>query len=186
MLLMTLPQVNTAEALDATLLQVASGNRQALTELYEAARVPVYAAALSLLKSPEDAQDVTQDTFVRIWEQAASYRPRGSAMAWILTIARNLARMKLRSRRRTVELTEPEWAALPAPAGADADDLMALQAALNILKPHEREVVLLHAVSGLKHKEIAAVLKRPLPTILSQYNRALKKLSAHLEGDDAP
>ena len=45
-------------------------------------------------------------------------------------------------------------------------------------------MVLLHAVSGLKHREIAALLELPLATVLSKYHRALKKLRVQLEGDD--
>ena len=51
---------------------------------------------LTYLKHPQDAEDVTQDAFVRIWDTAASYRPQGKPMAWLLTVARNLALMRLR------------------------------------------------------------------------------------------
>ena len=49
----------------------------------------------------------------------------------------------------------------------------------------ERRIVLLHAVTGLKHRELAALLELPLPTVLSKYHRALKKMRSFLEGDDA-
>ena len=55
-----------------------------------------------------------------------------------------------------------------------------LEAALKALGDEERQVVLLHAVSGLKHREIAQDLGLPLSTVLSRYNRALKKLKRHL------
>ena len=48
-----------------------------------------------------------------------------------------------------------------------------------------RRIVLLHAVTGMKHREIAALLELPLPTVLSKYHRALKKMRSCLEGDDA-
>ena len=60
-----------------------------------------------------------------------------------------------------------------------------LQQALASLGDVERQVVLLHAVTGLKHREIAALLEMPLATVLSKYHRALKKLRVQLEGDDA-
>jgi RNA polymerase sigma-70 factor (ECF subfamily) len=53
------------------------------------------------------------------------------------------------------------------------------------LSDQERQIVVLHAVSGLKHREIAAALNLPLPTVLSKYNRALKKLKTHLSGGDS-
>ena len=57
--------------------------------------------------------------------------------------------------------------------------------ALADLSDEERRVVLLHAVTGMKHREIAALLELPLPTVLSKYHRALKKMRSLLEGDDA-
>ena len=60
-----------------------------------------------------------------------------------------------------------------------------LQGALASLADEERRIVMLHAVTGLKHREIAALLELPLPTVLSKYHRALKKMRSFLEGDDA-
>ena len=60
-----------------------------------------------------------------------------------------------------------------------------LQHALANLGDEERRIVLLHAVTGMKHREIAALLELPLPTVLSKYHRALKKMRSFLEGDDA-
>ncbi len=59
-------------------------------------------------------------------------------------------------------------------------DAMVLHAALTVLKEDERQIVLLHASAGLKHREIAANLGIPLSTVLSKYNRAIKKLKQHL------
>ena len=52
-------------------------------------------------------------------------------------------------------------------------------------RDEERRIVLLHAVTGMKHREIAALLELTLPTVLSKYHRALKKMRSTLEGDDA-
>ena len=62
----------------------------------------------------------------------------------------------------------------------DAADKVVLKAALEILKEEEREIVLLHAAAGLKHREIAEALGMPLATVLSKYNRAIKKLGQYL------
>ena len=157
-----------------------------LEELYHRTRTAVYGLVLSYLKHPQDAEDVTQDAFVRIWDTAASYRPQGKPMAWLLTVARNLALMRLRERGKTQELTDEEWSALPARApDVTTEDRHVLRAALSLLSEQERQVVMLHAVTGLKHREIAQLLELPLATVLSKYRRALKKLNLLLEGDDA-
>ena len=144
----------------------------------------MFGLALSYLKNRHDAEDVTQDTFVRAWENAPSYRPQGKPMAWLLTIARNLSLMKLREKDRTESLPEEDWA-LPGPDDAlTTEDRTVLSAAMSVLEDEEQRIVLLHAVTGLKHREIAESLSLPLSTVLSKYHRALKKLRRKLEGGD--
>ena len=67
----------------------------------------------------------------------------------------------------------------------NADERALLQGALANLADEERRIVLLHAVTGMKHREIAALLELSLPTVLSKYHRALKKMRAYVEGDGA-
>ena len=173
--------------LDRLLTQVGEGDREALAEVYHRTRASVYALALSLLKDAHEAEDVAQDTFVKVWESAPGYRAQGSPMAWMLTIARNLARMRLRRGGRQVGLEDEEWNAIPADATAvSPEDRQVLQTALAALGAEEREIVLLHAVTGLKHREIAALMELPLATVLSKYHRGLKKMRVQLEGGETP
>lgn len=165
------------------LLHIAGGERDALAELYQRTRPAVYGLALSYLKN---AQDLTQDVYVQVWDCAAQYRPTGSPMGWLLTVCRSLCLMRLRREERHAALSEEEWDAIPAQeCGLDADECALLQGALARLADEERRIVLLHAVTGMKHREIAVLLELPLPTVLSKYHRALKKMRSFLEGDDA-
>ena len=173
-----------AEQLEPLLAGLAAGDRDSLAELYSRTRAAVYGLALSYLKNGQDAQDITQDTFVRVWEKAGQYRPQGKPLSWMLAIARNLALMKLRSARHTDLLPDEEWVLVPAPdSPLTAEDRHLLELAVNALADEERRVVMLHAVAGLKHREIARLLEMPLATVLSKYHRALKKLRVQLEGD---
>ena len=172
--------------LQQLLLHIAGGERDALAELYQRTRTAVYGLALSYLKNAQDAQDLTQDVYVQVWDCAAQYRPTGSPMGWLLAVCRSLCLMRLRREERHAALSEEEWDAIPAQeCGLDADERALLQGALANLSDEERRVVLLHAVTGMKHREIAALLELPLPTVLSKYHRALKKMRSFLEGDDA-
>ena len=183
-MIQTIRQEQDPAKLEELILRVAAGEQQALEELYRRTRGAVYAVALSLLRNAHDAQDVAQDAFVRVWEGAAQYRPQGSPMAWLLTVARNLARMKLRQGARQAELSDEEWEAIPADSPAvTPEDRELLQGALASLEDQERQVVLLHAVTGLKHREIAQLMEMPLATVLSKYHRALKKLKTKMKGD---
>lgn len=172
--------------LEGLLLAVAAGERDALAGLYERTRTAVYALALSYLKRAHDAQDLTQDVFVHVWERAGQYRPGGSPMGWLLAVCRSLCLMQLRQEKRYAALSDAQWDAIPdRTAGLDVEEQALLQHTLGILGEEERRIVLLHAVTGLKHREIAALLTLPLATVLSKYHRALKKMRAHLKGDDA-
>ena len=172
-------------ALQQLLIRIAGGERDALAELYQRTRTAVYGLALSYLKNAQDAQDLAQDVYVQVWDCAVQYRPTGSPMGWLLTVCRNLCLMRLRRGERHATLSEEEWDAIPAQeCGLDADERTLLQGALAKLADEERRIVLLHAVVGMKHREIAALLELPLPTVLSKYHRALKKMRSFLEGDD--
>lgn len=171
--------------LDRLLLGTGGGDREAFAQLYARTREAVYALALSVLQDVHEAQDVAQDVYVRVWESAPGYRAQGSPMAWLLTIARNLALTRLRGSGRQVELGEAEWNAIPAQApGVTPEDRQLLQEGLARLGAEERQIILLHAVAGLKHREIAALLEQPLSTVLSKYHRGLKKLKNLMEGEN--
>ena len=105
------------EELEGLLAGLAAGNRDSLAALYHRTRAAVYGLALSYLKNGHDAEDVTQDTFVRAWDKAEQYRPQGKPLGWLLAIARNLALMKLRDRGKSQDLPEdpPTTSALPGP-----------------------------------------------------------------------
>ena len=118
-----------------------------------------------------------QDTYLQVSRAAAAYRSQGKPMAWMLTIARNLSLQRMRERERTVAMTPEDWQTQFADRAAfTSDDRLVLEAVLSALGETEREIVMLHAVAGMKHREIASLMDLPLPTVLSKYNRALKKL----------
>ena len=163
--------------LDSLLLAIAQGDKCALEKLYKLTSAPVYSFALSILRNEEDAKDVLQDCFVILYKEATRYRPKSNPMAWILTVTKNLCLMKLRHRKKDGDTPLEDLAfTLAAPEGASAEDKILIESALNSLSNEDRQIVILHAVAGLKHREIAKLLDLALPTVLSKYNRALKKL----------
>lgn len=166
------------------LRQVAFGDREAFHQLYLETNRSVYSFILSILKNPQDAEEVLQETYLKIWTSAAGYKSQGKPLAWMFTIARNLCYMKFRDQKREADiglsdLSEGELGEF-CPQIEDAADKMVLKAALHILNEEERQIVLLHTTAGMKHREIAADLEMPLATVLSKYNRAMKKLQKHL------
>lgn len=166
-----------SEFLEVCIRRAAIGDKTALCDLYEQTKSDVYGFALSILKNAYDAEDVLQDTYIRIYTSAGSYKPYGKPMAWILTIARNLSLMKLRDAKRTVNMQDEDWERyFWEKPGFTSEDRMVLSAAIKTLSSEECQIVMLHAVSGFKHREIAQLLEIPLSTTLSKYSRAIKKL----------
>ncbi len=104
-------------------------------------------------------------------------------MAWILTIVKNLAFMKLRASKGELSVPLDESFDLTDSSDfqAESADRMVLSGVLSRLNDEERQIVTLFAVSGLKHREISSVMGIPLPTVLSKYRRALAKLKKYME-----
>ncbi len=173
--------------LDEVLKRLAKGDKNALEELYHETKAAIYGFFLTITKNPADSEDVLQETYLKIWANADRYTAKGTPMSWILMIAKNLSLMKLREKKRHQDLEPEEWDMefhIPDSAG-NTEDRHLLEAALNLLTLEEREIILLHAVSGLKHREIAELLDMALATVLSKYHRALKKLRKYIEGVEA-
>lgn len=163
---------------------IAAGDMDAFHELYEAASSGVYGFALSITKNTHDAEDVLQETFLKLFDKAPEYRPHGKPMAWVLTIAKNAALTKLRNRNKTDELDDASITAESQLSVIEnTEHKMMLEKMFQVLSDEERQIVMLHAVGGLKHREIALVLRLPTGTVLSKYNRAIKKLKISIEGD---
>ncbi|WP_308588845.1 RNA polymerase sigma factor [uncultured Oscillibacter sp.] len=165
------------DSLDACIARIAQGDQDALGQLYHRTRPAVYGFALSILKNPHDAEDALHDTYLQVWGAAGGYRSQGKPMAWLLTVVRNLCMDILRRRSRTESLSGAEGCFEDRPA-VTQEDRMLLRALLEALGDEERQVVTLHALGGLKHRETAELLGLPLATVLSKYSRALKKLNA--------
>ena len=152
--------------LEELLRQIALGSQQAFEELYRATDSAIYGYALSLMRDHHEAQDVMMDTYLK------------------MTITKNIARTKLRSAGRQIPLddlgeTTPSF-------DRDSEEAVALEQAMKVLGDQERQILILHAVTGLKHREIAEMLGMPLATVLSKYARSLKKLKKALEEDNFP
>jgi|SRR5690554_4290901 len=162
--------------------QIGNDNMPAFETLYRQTERTMYAYILSIVRNHQDSLDILQETYLKIRSAAHLYKPMGKPLAWMFSIARNLHRSKMRSQQRVTDYHGGNMENdLSFSYVSDPEDRLVLQAALRILSAEERQIVLLHAVSGLKHREIAQSIGLPLSTALSKYHRALKKLRAYLE-----
>ena len=175
------------------LAHVAERDVEALGELYRVCAPRLFRVALRVARKREWAEDVLQDSFIKIWRFAHCYDPdRSSAMTWMATIVRNQALDHLRRLPPTDELpddleadNELEDAGLDA-ALQLATDVTHLTASLQQLKPMQRQAIALAYFRGQSHSEIADTLAVPVGTVKSWIRRALSFLKAQLEGANPP
>lgn len=176
------PTYNTQCKIDESLIvKIGHDDMQALEELFTITQRTIHTYVFSILKNPEDAADIVQEVYLKIRASAHLYQPQGKPLAWMFTIAKHLSLSHLRVRKNDSlddVLAQRDVAAFS--YVEDETDRFVLEAALNILKADERQIVLLHVVAGLKHREIAKSFSLPISTVLSKYNRSMKKLKAHL------
>ncbi|MEG0771437.1 MAG: RNA polymerase sigma factor [Clostridia bacterium] len=163
--------------LENFIYEIGKGSNEALASLYEQTKSKVYGFSLSILKNSSDAEDILQTTYINIHSSASEYQSQGKPLAWILTIAKNLCFMKIRDRQKTSDIPQEEWEKTYTEKDtAEPCDKIILETVMNSLPDTERQIIMLHAVSGFKHREIANLLNLPLSTVLSKYHRALKQL----------
>ncbi len=171
--------------------QIGRGDMEALIQVYEKYKVRIYRLALSMLGDTYLAEDVTQETFLRVQERAASYRREISEGAWIAAIARNLSLDCLRRKGREVtgdwERREDEGPSLSealearaAEEGKDEHSSLYYLDLIACLAPEEREIVNLRIVTGLSWKEIGKITGIKAEACRKRYVRGLKKLQDKL------
>lgn len=174
---------------DSDLLQrIADDDDAALRVLYRRYSGLVYSLAWRMLGDQTRAEEVLQETFIRVWRAAITFdATRGRAEAWVVTIARNLALTALRkSRDASVEDHLDEAAAIadgqdgPEQAAVSNDRRRIVQAAVAQLPENQRQVVLLAYFDGLTHNEIAERTGEPLGTVKSRLRLALRRLQGTL------
>lgn len=176
------------------LTKMGRGDATALEELYALWSGPLLGVALRMLGERGAAEEVLQDTFMRLWQRAAQYNPaRGSAFVWAFTILRGfcLDRIKHGSRQKRgggrLVPFQPWVHGAPAvpPAVLTADEFQRVRRALNRLEPAERECLELAVFLEFTQAEIATATSVPLGTVKHRLRRALAKLRRLLDHHDA-
>jgi RNA polymerase sigma-70 factor (ECF subfamily) len=165
-----------------------SGDRTAFGELVERYEVVVYRAALAALRFPEDAEEASQDAFVRAWRSLPQFRGDASFRTWLLTIKWNRCLVRRRRTARWFGRRAPLEAASSVPIGDRlADDAvyeeeMRSQVAREIAKltPKLRDALLLASSGEFGYDEIAVMLKIPIGTVKWRVSEAKRKVRRRL------
>jgi RNA polymerase sigma factor (sigma-70 family) len=172
--------------------RAAQGDVRAHEIIYRAFSTPVYSICLRFTKSPAQAEDLVQETFIEIMRSIARFRGEAALGSWIRRIAVSKSLMFLRSAwtKRSQSLSEDWDDMTPGEAvshgiSSHPDDAMDLDAALANLPDVSRAVVWLHDVEGFTHKEIAGLMGKTESFSKSQLSRAYQRLRPMLSVDRA-
>lgn len=158
--------------------RICRNDKEGLRAVYEAYNPLIYSVVLEILHGREDAEDVTSEFFIRLWDIAETYRPGRGHRAWLITIARNMAIDCLRKKRRedlTAEIPEHLQRGESFPEEHLCRRL-SLEQALKVLKDEERQIINLKIMGELTFREIAEILKKPQGTVAWCYRTAIQKL----------
>lgn len=168
------------------MLRLRHGDEDALAELYARLAGHVYALAWRLLGDREEAQEVLQDTFDRLYRRAHQYRPElGSPRAFVYTVARNeaLSRLRARGARPVMESAEELLGELSTPSPSpELDTRVVVHNALAHLSEHDQALLHESFFLGFSHGELARTHALPLGTVKTRVRRALARMRRTLEG----
>lgn len=176
------------ERLAQLLARTAMGDRKAFAELYEATRSKLFAVTLRIVRERPLAEEVLQDSFVRIWHHAGDYaRGKSAPTTWMATIVRNRSLDLVRRTREAPDVDDRlasslvDEAATPVRDAEGRAEARRLHHCLEELDAEQRQSIALAFFHGLSHSELSEHLRRPLGTVKTHIRRGLMKLRDCLE-----
>jgi len=163
-----LPHAAESEVLRACL----AGAPEAFRELLARYRQPALALAFQMLGSAEDAEDVAQEAFVRVFQSLKGFRGQASFSTWLYRIVANLCLGRLRSRRPCLALETCREPCGAADSEHQITEALLARQVLARLSPELRAVLLLREQGALSYREIGEALRLPLGTVRSRLSKA--------------
>ncbi len=165
------------------MLRVKAGDRAAFEELYGLYQKPLLNYLHRLSSNRAAAEDLLQETFLRLWRAAASYEPTAKVSTYVFRIAHNLfLNEAARRREKAFEGADAETRADPASDLGRRELQAAVQRAIEALPEGERECLLLSEYNGFRYAEIAEILGIPVGTVKSRMFSAVQRLREALKG----
>ncbi len=177
---------------DELMERVADGDEEAARLLVQRWEGPIYAFLERMLGSREDAQDLGQETFIKVCSDAGRYRPSGKFRSWLFKIAGNLARSRLR-RRRIISWVSfspgvHEGESSGDDPGADLEreeTALEIRRALARLPARQRQAIVLRTYNDLSYREVAEAMEVTIPAVESLLQRGMAALRREFGAGEA-
>ncbi|MBB4825225.1 RNA polymerase sigma-70 factor (ECF subfamily) [Sporosarcina luteola] len=161
--------------------QVLAGDKQAFANIINKYKNPLYATILRMTKNPQDAQDLVQDAFIKVYRNLHKYDGSGPFSGWLYRVAINHCMDEFRKKRystvqvqmdeeKIVNPTHPEIVFLKKEKSRQLERL------ISTLPVDERLIILLRYVNEISYEEIAELMGVPLSTVRNKLHRAKKKM----------
>ncbi len=162
--------------INALVKQLQNGDIEVFDDIYYQTKNVVYYSIFIILKDCQLSEDIMQDTYLKALNKIHTYKRKAHFKSWIVTIAKNLAINEFNRRKREmlIDLSEQEY--MLGSCASTAENEVLITQIFKVLSDIEKEVILLHIIGDLKHREIAKLLDKPIGTITWIYNKAIKKL----------
>ncbi|AIO18957.1 ECF RNA polymerase sigma factor SigR [Candidatus Izimaplasma bacterium HR1] len=164
-----------SKELNKLVSQLQNGDLAVFDFIYHETKSVVYYTILGIVKDKSLAEDIMQDTYLKSLEKIHSFKPRFGFKSWIVTIARNLSINEYNRRKRELSFDPSVDEYIFGQEESTSEKELIVRDVLEYLDETEREVIIMHVLGDLKHREIADLLKKPIGTITWIYNKAIKK-----------
>lgn len=167
------------EQLILRLSALRNGEKDALEDIYQGLKNPLFTIIFRIIKNRSEAEDILQDLFVRLYETPLGNDIR-KPRAYLFMIARNMAIDHLRQQKNNIDLDEAED--VKCSDTEDWSQKMDIENALKTLSVTDNEIITLHINCGMKFREISEITNLPLGTVLWRYRKSIDQLRNLLDG----
>lgn len=161
--------------------EVLDGDKQAYAHIINKYKSPLYGTILRMTRNPHDAQDLVQESFIKVYEQLEKYKGTGSFSSWLYRVAINHCMDEFRKKRHPIKQSEideetvvndnhPEVIFLKKEKGRQLERL------IETLPEDERLIILLRYMNELSYDEISELMDIPLSTVRNKLHRAKRKM----------
>ncbi len=182
-----MPPTDRRESVDALMVAVARGSRESFSDFYDEVAGSVYGIIKRIVRDPSISEEVTHDVLVEVWSKATAWdRERGSAIAWVATMARRRAIDRVRSEQSARNRLEAHAAAHSVPtdvvseAVIEEEEWGRVRSELAGLSDVQREVLELAYYRGHTQQEIAGMLEVPLGTVKTRMRDGMIRMKTRM------